>query len=147
MSFQSLELLRRCTESHLIRTMPPKVVISFVVLGCINKLMLMLTPANIFKTGYIFFLPSILTPSSPHTKFFFEVSSVKFLNLDDIYCDKGSVKYSYTLTGQVRCIIIKAGKHGIHWCQFELVREYKIISHIHPVIPPQMIKNNILKFP
>lgn len=107
----------------------------------------MLTPASIFKTGYIFFFPSIPTPSSPHTKIFFEVSSVKFLNLDDIYCDKESVNYSYTLTGQVRCIIIKTGKHGIHihWCQ--LVWDYKTVSHTHPVTPPQLIENDILKFP
>lgn len=85
----------------------------------------MLTPGNIFKAGYIFYLPSILAPSSPLTsKKLFEASSVEFLNLDDTHCGKRSNSKS-------RCII-KAGKHGIHWCQFELFWQYKITSHTPP---------------
>lgn len=72
-----------------------------------NNLMLMLTPNNIFKAGYIFSLPSILAPSSPVTsKKLFEASSVEFLNLDDTHCGKISVIYSFTHTNRVRAGVL-----------------------------------------
>lgn len=89
---------RKCV-SHLIRTVTKRSYHFFCCLRGNNNVMLMLTPANIFKIGSFFFLLSIAASSFPHPLIkLFEVLSLESLKLEDVPCGKGSAIYSYTLT-------------------------------------------------